>query len=79
MAGLRSSHILAYLVHRVSFLLLETVIVTRTRCFVALGFLPGKEVKQAKIGNLGLQDRELKWERFRLLRLTHPLVQNASP
>ena len=26
--------------------------------FVALGFLPGKEVKAAKIGNLGLQDRE---------------------
>jgi len=26
---------------------------------VALGFLPGKEVKAAKIGNLGLQDREL--------------------
>lgn len=24
----------------------------------ALGFLPGKEVKQAGVGNLGLQDRE---------------------
>ncbi|KAH8995061.1 carotenoid ester lipase precursor [Lactarius hatsudake] len=31
--------------------------------FVALGFLPGKEVKAAKIGNLGLQDQRLalKW------------------
>jgi hypothetical protein len=24
----------------------------------ALGFLPGKEVKDAKVGNLGLQDRK---------------------
>jgi hypothetical protein len=63
MAGLRSSHLPAFLVRRVSFLLPETIITTRF--FVALGFLPGKEVKQAKIGNLGLQDRELKWERFR--------------
>ncbi|KAH8991715.1 carotenoid ester lipase precursor [Lactarius akahatsu] len=31
--------------------------------FVALGFLPGKEVRAAKIGNLGLQDQRLafKW------------------
>lgn len=32
--------------------------------FVALGFLPGKEVKAAKIGNLGLQDRELAHSHF---------------
>lgn len=25
----------------------------------AFGFLPGKEVKEAGVGNLGLQDREL--------------------
>lgn len=25
---------------------------------VALGFMPGKEIKDAKAGNLGLQDRE---------------------
>jgi hypothetical protein len=31
---------------------------------VALGFLAGKEVKEAKIGNLGLQDRK-----FHLLRV----------
>jgi hypothetical protein len=24
----------------------------------ALGFMPGKEIKDAKAGNLGLQDRE---------------------
>ena len=29
--------------------------------FVAFGFLPGKEVKEAKIGNLGLQDREFAY------------------
>jgi hypothetical protein len=32
--------------------------------FVALGFLPGKEVKAAKIGNLGLRDRELVHSRI---------------
>jgi hypothetical protein len=33
---------------------------------VAFGFLPGKEVKEAKIGNLGLQDREFTyyWHSF---------------
>jgi hypothetical protein len=75
MAGFRSLHLLAFLVRRgVSFLLPETIITTRF--FIALGFLPGKEVKQAKIGNLGLQDRE--WERLHSARLTHPIVQNAS-
>ena len=32
---------------------------------IAFGFLPGKEVKDAKIGNLGLQDRESKLVYFR--------------
>ena len=46
-----------FLVCHLSFLLLGTL---SGICFAALGFLPGKEVKNAKIGNLGLQDREFQ-------------------
>lgn len=46
---------LAFPVCHISFLLSRTF---SGICLAALGFLPGKEVKNAKIGNLGLQDRE---------------------
>jgi hypothetical protein len=48
---------LAFLVCHVSFLLLCAL---AELVFAAFGFLPGKEVKDAKIGNLGLQDRAFK-------------------
>jgi hypothetical protein len=47
------------LVRRVLYLPRKVATGTGISLLVALGFLPGKEVKEAKIGNLGLQDREL--------------------
>jgi hypothetical protein len=46
-------------------------------CLAAFGFLPGKEVKNAKIGNLGLQDREFKLANLRTGRDTHPLERTS--
>jgi len=44
----------------------------------AFGFLPGKEVKNAKLGNLGLQDRELKSsDLLQVVTLIH-LKKNVS-
>jgi hypothetical protein len=45
----------------------------------AFGFLPGKEVKNAKIGNLGLQDREFKLPNLRTGHDTHIPEKNVSP
>ena len=46
--------------------------------FVALGFLPGKEVKAAKSGNLGLQDRELASSHLFLVVITNLRLERLA-
>jgi hypothetical protein len=76
MTGIGDRQPLAFLVCRVSFLLLDTL---SGMCLAAFGFLPGKEVKKAKIGNLGLQDREFKLADLRTGHDIHPPEKNVSP
>ena len=46
--------------------------------FLAFGFLPGKEVKEVRVGNLGLRDRQSDLHRLVHVRSLFD-VQNELP